>query len=113
MSKNNLSFFRNTAIIILSLLFFPSCNKLIIFKINKPLLGTEINLTIIAKSKAKASVAADEVFREIERIENIMSTHRPESDIYRINRFAYHKPTVSHKEDIFNQFHYIKKYKER
>lgn len=74
------------------LLLLSSCKKSSLYKYNKSLIGTEINLTIIAKSEEYAVKTSDKVFNEIARIESSLSPFRKESDLYRINQFADSKP---------------------
>ncbi|MDY6970224.1 MAG: FAD:protein FMN transferase [Spirochaetota bacterium] len=82
-------------ILILSLIpSLYSCKKKSLFTFNKALIGTIINLTIIADSKKDAQNSAEQVFNEIERIENIMSPYREESDIYKINKSAWKTPVT-------------------
>lgn len=54
----------------------------------RPMLGTIVNLTIIAPSGERASSAARAAFGEIERIEKLMSPHLAESDVSGINARA-------------------------
>ncbi len=68
------------------LLFATSC-KNEIHRVSRPLLGTIINLTIMADEET-ASKASDAVFTEIERIENLMSPVRKTSDVYKMNHLT-------------------------
>ncbi|MCP4137317.1 MAG: FAD:protein FMN transferase [bacterium] len=67
-------------------LFFVSCRESI-HKVSRPQIGTFINLTIIT-DPAAASQTAAAVFKEIGRIEALMSPYKKKSDVYKINRFA-------------------------
>ncbi len=58
----------------------------------RPMLGTMVNLTIIAGSEELAATAARAAFGEIERIENLMSPRLAESDVSRINARAVVEP---------------------
>ena len=49
-------------------------------------LGTEVTLTVFHSSEKAAQAALDEAFAEINRVEDIMSLYRPESQICRLNR---------------------------
>ena len=54
-------------------------------RIGRPQLGTVVNVTFIGDT-AVAPQTAQAVFDEIERVESLMSPHRPGSDIDRLNR---------------------------
>ncbi len=58
----------------------------------RPMLGTIVNLTIIAPSGETASSAARAAFGEIERVEKLMSPHLAESDVSGINARAAEGP---------------------
>ena len=64
-------------------MFISSCRESI-HRVSRPILGTIINLTIIADDKNAAQASAI-VFDEFERIEALMSPYRKASDISRIN----------------------------
>lgn len=69
----------------LTLISVPGCWNMVPYIISRPLMGTYINLTILADSENSASLAANAVFNEFSRIELLMSPYRNESDIYAIN----------------------------
>jgi len=52
------------------------------------LMGTTVSITIAGVDPDRADHAADRAFGEIRRIESIMSTYRPESEISRLNAAA-------------------------
>lgn len=49
-------------------------------------LGTQVSLTVFHPDEKQAHAALDEAFAEIDRVENIMSLYRPDSQISRLNR---------------------------
>ncbi len=49
-------------------------------------LGSAVTLTALHPDRAIASAAVDAAFAELERIENVMSLYRPESQLSRLNR---------------------------
>ena len=51
-----------------------------------PALGTHVSLTAYHEDAAVAELAIEEAFRALDRIENVLSLHRPESDLCRLNR---------------------------
>src|SRR6185369_11016356 len=51
-------------------------------------MGSELRLTAWATDDASAGVAFDDVFKEFERLEALMSVWRPGSDVLRINAAA-------------------------
>jgi thiamine biosynthesis lipoprotein len=67
---------------VLLTVFSLSCNEKI-HRVSRPLLGTIVNLTMIGDSTAAAR-ASSAAFKEIERIENMMSPYRKGSDIQKI-----------------------------
>jgi thiamine biosynthesis lipoprotein len=77
-------------ILIFCLTLVSSCRESV-HKVSRPLLGTIINLTIVADTET-ASKAAEQAFKEIERIEFLMSPYRESSDIFRINTDAWREP---------------------
>lgn len=59
----------------------------------KPLLGTYVEVSVSSASDNKTLLDITEVaFSEIQRIENLMSFHSPESELSYINKEAYFKP---------------------
>ncbi len=52
------------------------------------LMGTTVSISIAGVRAARANEAADLAFREIRRIEGLMSTYLPDSEVSRINRSA-------------------------
>lgn len=73
-----------------------SCREQVTHRVGRPLLGTMVNLTVIAESREKAVLAAEAAFAEIGRIESLMSPYAKGSDITRINDGAYRQPiTIS------------------
>lgn len=51
-------------------------------------MGTEVRLTAVLSDEAAAASAFDEVFREFDRLEALMTVWRDESEIARLNREA-------------------------
>lgn len=54
----------------------------------RPAMGTVVELTFMEGDRARFGEAADAAFREIERLEALLSSYRPESDISRIDSNA-------------------------
>ncbi|MBI5181380.1 MAG: FAD:protein FMN transferase [Nitrospirae bacterium] len=80
---------------IISLIFlfiFLSTDKAIAgeetYKRTRSLMGTEMEITVVSADEKKAYTAIDAAFAEISRIEQLMSTYIPESQISRINSAA-------------------------
>ncbi len=59
-----------------------------IFKKSKKLMGTEMEITVVSADEKTAHKAIDSAFAEIKRIEELMSTYIPESQISKINSAA-------------------------
>lgn len=52
------------------------------------IMGTLVEITVRGGDKEKINPVIDLVFQEMKRIENLMSTHIPESDLSKVNRSA-------------------------
>ncbi len=61
-------------------------------------MGTIVDITVAAKDEKKADAAITAAFKEIGRLESIMSTYRPESDISKVNSAAGLHPVKVHKD---------------
>ncbi len=57
-------------------------------------MGTAVEIKVWARDDAVARAAIGEAFDEIRRLEQLMTTWRPESDISRVNTAAGHKPVA-------------------
>jgi len=49
-------------------------------------LGSDVSMTILGASNARAERALDAAFAELEAVEQVMSLYRPDSDLCRLNR---------------------------
>ena len=58
------------------------------FKKSKKLMGTEMEITVVSADEKAAHKVIDAAFAEIRRIEELMSTYIPESQISKINSAA-------------------------
>ncbi len=63
----------------------------------KPLLGTYVEVSVLSESDDKALLSiTEDVFSEIQRIEDLMSFHSPDSELSFINKEAYkHSCSIS------------------
>lgn len=75
----------------------PSVN---IYKRSQVLMGTVVEITVVAQDEARAEEAMTAAFKEIRRLEEIMSTYIPSSDISRVNAAAGLSPVKVHKDLI-------------
>ncbi len=75
-------------------IFFSGCSGPAVKK-TRTLLGTIVEITVVDRDKPRRAInrSLEKAFREIERIEQLLSRFRPGSDISRINRDAYLRPT--------------------
>ncbi len=64
---------------------FQGCGDKKTYTGSRFLLGTLVTITVLDTSSAHAGNSMDAAFNEIERIQNLMSPHRKESDVYRLN----------------------------
>src|SRR3972149_2796592 len=71
-----------------------------LYKRSQLLMGTIVEITVAAKNEQKADEAITAAFKEIGRLETIMSTYKPESDISRVNAAAGLSPVKVDKDLI-------------
>jgi len=64
------------------------------------LMGTIVEITVVAKDETTADRAMTAAFKEIRRLEEIMSTYIPSSDISRVNAAAGLHPVAVHRDLI-------------
>jgi len=69
-----------------------------LYTFHHPAMGTQFSLYLYARSEAEASGVADEVFDEVDRIEQELSNYRPTSEIARIDREAASGPVTTDPE---------------
>ena len=62
----------------------------------RPLLGTYVGIEVEDLAPAHAAAAVDAAFAAIERVHRLMSVHRRDSDISRLNRDAWRHPVALH-----------------
>ena len=51
-------------------------------------MGTRVEITVFEKDENKAALAIQNTFNEIQRLEVLMNTHIPGSEVYSINQTA-------------------------
>lgn len=68
-------------------------SSLNLFKFSRPLMGTLVKFTLCAEDEEKATQAAEAAFAEIERLENLLSSWNPQSEISQINKAGANKWT--------------------
>ncbi|MBI5756258.1 MAG: FAD:protein FMN transferase [Nitrospirae bacterium] len=71
-----------------------------IYKRSQLLMGTIVEITAVAGDEESANRAMTAAFNEIRRLEDIMSTYKPASDISRVNASAGLNPVKVHKDLI-------------
>lgn len=71
-----------------------------IYKRSQLLMGTIVEITVVAKDEETADKAITAGFQEIRRLEEIMSTYIPSSDISHVNASAGIKPVKVHNDLI-------------
>ena len=84
------NFFRCLAILISFHLLLVSCGKKepALIKRTQFLMGTLVEVTVRTPDAALAQKAIDLAFNEISRLEQLMSTHLPNSEVSKINKSA-------------------------
>lgn len=66
----------------------------------RPLLGTFVEIRVGGQPQAELHAAIEMAFREIERIQNLMSAHDSKSEVGLLNQHAFHEP-VKVSDDTF------------
>jgi len=69
-----------------------------VYTFRHPAMGTQFAIYLYARSEAEASVVADEVFDEVDRIEQELSNYRETSELSRIDREAALAPVTTDPE---------------
>ncbi|MES2390446.1 MAG: FAD:protein FMN transferase, partial [Acidobacteriota bacterium] len=69
-----------------------------IYKTTHPAMGTDFTLFLYASNPQSAATASDEVFDEIDRIEQLLSNYRNSSELSRINQQAASAPVTTDPE---------------
>ena len=59
---------------------------------SQPLLGTFVVISVYGADRPSAQSAISDAFAEVQRIDALMSLHRPESELVRLNANAAHRP---------------------
>src|SRR6516164_241937 len=59
----------------------------------RPLLGTFVEIEVAAADRSKMEAAIDAAFDALAEVHRLMSFHEPDSDVSRLNRDAYIRPT--------------------
>jgi FAD:protein FMN transferase len=86
------------ATILLILLIFSGCTpRLYEIKQTEELMGTFVTITIYDSSKEKAAYAINSAFEEIQRIENLLSNYKNDSEISLLNK---NKEILDFSEDL-------------
>src|SRR4030066_1633224 len=80
-------------------LLISSCNpRTHIYKRSQLLRGTIVEITVAARTERTAEEAINAAFKEIGRLEDIMSTYKPESDISKAKTATAHHSVTVHKD---------------
>lgn len=61
---------------------------------SQPLLGTFVTISAYGPDRARLNAAVSDAFAEIHRVDAVMSLHRPDSELSRLNALAVHKDVV-------------------
>lgn len=67
---------------------------------SQPLLGTFVTISVYDADRDKANRGISEAFGEIQRIDRVMSLHRPDSELNRLNQRAAAEP-IAVSRDLF------------
>jgi len=63
-----------------------------IYKRSQLLMGTTVEITVVSEDESKANEAISSAFREIKRIENLLTTYQKKSQVSQVNRAAGTRP---------------------
>jgi thiamine biosynthesis lipoprotein len=91
---------RKIIITILLLLLLTSCTSIKKTEKTQELMGTFVTITVYDEDKDKAEQAIEKAFREIKRIENLLSSFKNDSELYLLNNYGY--ITEPSKDIIYN-----------
>ncbi len=72
--------------LLLLLLFLTSCTSTNKTETTKEMMGTFVTITIYNEDKAQAKEATEAAFKEIERIENLLSSYKEDSEVSILNK---------------------------
>ena len=104
MSPEALSAFWRLTKCLSGLLLLTSCQttrqNLNLVRRSQPLLGTFVTISVYDADRDKANRGISEAFGEIQRIDRVMSLHRPDSELNRLNQRAAAEP-VAVSRDLF------------
>ncbi len=84
-----------TAVALAVLFAFAGCFvRETLFRNTRPLMGTLVEIAVVHRDEARAYTALRDAFSEMERIEGVMSAHREDSELSRLNREGYPGPVA-------------------
>jgi thiamine biosynthesis lipoprotein len=89
-----------TILSLTSATFAAGPSHLKLFTTTHPAMGTEFTLYLYSPNPALAASTSEEVFDEIDRIEQLLSNYRDSSELSRINENAAHGPVTTDPEMI-------------
>src|SRR3990172_6793641 len=82
-------FSKSLPLLLLVILLAYACTPSVhIYMRSQVLMGTVVEITVVPQNEARAEEAMTAAFKEIRRLEEIMSTYIPSSDISRVNAAA-------------------------
>src|SRR3990170_1541625 len=94
-------FSKSLPLLLLIIILAHACTPSVhIYKRSQVLMGTVVEITVAAQNEKSAEEAMTAAFKEIRRLEEIMSTYTPSSDISRVNAAAGLSPVKVHRDLI-------------
>ena len=94
-------FSKSLPLLLLIIILAHACTPSVhIYKRSQVLMGTVVEITVAAQNEKSAEEAMTAAFKEIRRLEEIMSTYIPSSDISRVNAAAGLSPVKVHRDLI-------------
>ena len=84
---------KRSAVIILAFVLFASgCTRPKTLQKTESIMGTEVTVTVVAKSEAEGSAALDAAMAEVRRLDGMMSLYKDDSEITKVNLAAGKQP---------------------
>ena len=94
-------FSKSLPLLLLIIILAHACTPSVhIYKRSQVLMGTVVEITVAAQNEKSAEEAMTAAFKEIRRLEEIMSTYIPSSDISTVNAAAGLSPVKVHRDLI-------------
>lgn len=75
-------------LVIAGMLVFSGCERQVSVQKTEPIMGTDVAITVVAKTEREGEAAIDAAMDEIRRLDRMMSLYKEDSEITRVNLAA-------------------------